>query len=283
MTALPDSTSSRISDRPSVSALYSVEAPEDAPALSALERERYVRAVEASLAISRRHQFFLWAQADLIGLLPHMVLVTALRDVKNHRMIADRYSGFPFPDPHFDELCASSWGLLARMTNAWLDSDGQPLVALPGQPGYPAFEPILCGYGCRGAVLHGMLDQGGAPASCFLFLGIEGGAPRRTAHLVSLLTPHLHAALLRVTLNPASESSAALAEPVLTAREIEILRWIRQGKSNTAIGELLSISPLTVKNHVQKILRKLGVQNRAQAVAKAISLKLIPLYGDPVG
>ena len=36
-----------------------------------------------------------------------------------------------------------------------------------------------------------------------------------------------------------------------------------------------TISPLTVKNHVQKILRKLGASNRAQAVSKAISLGLI--------
>ena len=41
------------------------------------------------------------------------------------------------------------------------------------------------------------------------------------------------------------------------------------------IGEVLSISPLTVKNHVQKILRKLGASNRAQAVSKALSLGLI--------
>jgi DNA-binding NarL/FixJ family response regulator len=39
------------------------------------------------------------------------------------------------------------------------------------------------------------------------------------------------------------------------------------GLSNVAIGGKLAISPLTVKNHMQKILRKLHVRNRTQAAA----------------
>jgi DNA-binding CsgD family transcriptional regulator len=54
---------------------------------------------------------------------------------------------------------------------------------------------------------------------------------------------------------------------LLTAREREILLLLRDGKSNAEIGATLAISPLTVKNHVQKVLRKLGVRNRTQAVA----------------
>jgi DNA-binding CsgD family transcriptional regulator len=38
---------------------------------------------------------------------------------------------------------------------------------------------------------------------------------------------------------------------------------------------ILTISPLTVKNHVQKILRRLNVLNRAQAVGKALSLRIL--------
>jgi DNA-binding NarL/FixJ family response regulator len=57
---------------------------------------------------------------------------------------------------------------------------------------------------------------------------------------------------------------------VVTEREAEILTWVQKGKSNREIGRTLGISPLTVKNHVQKILRKLEVHNRTQAVAKAM-------------
>jgi DNA-binding NarL/FixJ family response regulator len=56
---------------------------------------------------------------------------------------------------------------------------------------------------------------------------------------------------------------------------------VREGKSNVEIASLLGISALTVKNHVQKILRKVGAANRAQAVAKAMEAQL--LSGAPDG
>jgi DNA-binding NarL/FixJ family response regulator len=57
---------------------------------------------------------------------------------------------------------------------------------------------------------------------------------------------------------------------------------VQEGKSNQDIGEILNISPLTVKNHVQKILRKLNVRNRAQAVSKATAMRLIVGYAGAV-
>ena len=62
---------------------------------------------------------------------------------------------------------------------------------------------------------------------------------------------------------------------ILTVREQDILKWIYLGKSNFEIGAILKISPLTVKNHVQKILRKLNVVNRTQAIGKALELRIL--------
>lgn len=65
------------------------------------------------------------------------------------------------------------------------------------------------------------------------------------------------------------------SDSVLTARETEILHLIYQGKPNIEIGATLGINPLTVKDHVRKILRKLQVRNRTQAIAKAITLCIV--------
>lgn len=54
----------------------------------------------------------------------------------------------------------------------------------------------------------------------------------------------------------------------LTPRECEILQWIKEGKTNFEISCILGISFSTIKNHVQKILIKLQVNNRTQAIAK---------------
>ena len=63
---------------------------------------------------------------------------------------------------------------------------------------------------------------------------------------------------------------------VLTAREIDTLILVSYGKSNIAIGKILYISPSTVKAHLGQIFKKLGVENRTQAVVVAIELGLIP-------
>ena len=55
----------------------------------------------------------------------------------------------------------------------------------------------------------------------------------------------------------------------LTARELEILRHVAAGRSNSQIAHDLFISPKTVSVHVSNLLRKIGVSNRLQAAGWA--------------
>jgi DNA-binding CsgD family transcriptional regulator len=54
----------------------------------------------------------------------------------------------------------------------------------------------------------------------------------------------------------------------LSDRELEIMGWVCSGKTNIEIGLILEISTFTVRNHLQRIFKKLEVINRSQAVAK---------------
>jgi DNA-binding CsgD family transcriptional regulator len=54
-------------------------------------------------------------------------------------------------------------------------------------------------------------------------------------------------------------------EEQLSPREQQVAEWVGQGKSNDEIGTILGISAHTVKNHLDKIFRKLGVENRCAA------------------
>lgn len=51
----------------------------------------------------------------------------------------------------------------------------------------------------------------------------------------------------------------------LSVREMEVLRWVSDGKRDAEIAVILNISPRTVNHHVQSILRKLGVETRTAA------------------
>ncbi|MDI7251739.1 MAG: response regulator transcription factor, partial [Actinomycetota bacterium] len=64
-------------------------------------------------------------------------------------------------------------------------------------------------------------------------------------------------------------------QPELTEREYEVLRLVAKGYSNKAVARELSISLSTVKTHLRHIFGKLGVEDRAQLIIKAIKEGII--------
>ncbi len=65
------------------------------------------------------------------------------------------------------------------------------------------------------------------------------------------------------------------AEPLLSERELEVLRCLAEGLTTVQTADQLVISENTVKTHVRHILEKLEASNRAEAVNKAVRLGLI--------
>lgn len=59
---------------------------------------------------------------------------------------------------------------------------------------------------------------------------------------------------------------------VLSPRELEVLKWLKCGKTSWDISRILDISERTVNYHVNNILQKLDVTNRLQAVSEAANL-----------
>jgi len=98
---------------------------------------------------------------------------------------------------------------------------------------------------------------------------------RQTRHLLQAtrsIAPAFVDSILEAT-KPVGEFSAQLPDP-LSEQEIRVLNFIVAGKSNQEIADELVISVGTAKWHVHNILQKLGVNNRAQAIARARELEL---------
>ena len=74
-----------------------------------------------------------------------------------------------------------------------------------------------------------------------------------------------------------SEAPDIEAEPVLSAREEEVLQMIADGASTTEAAERLYISVKTVKNHLASIYQKLDARDRTQAVLRAARLGIVRL------
>jgi DNA-binding NarL/FixJ family response regulator len=92
----------------------------------------------------------------------------------------------------------------------------------------------------------------------------------------SLLAPAITRRLIEGFVSgPAPGARAPEALDELTDRELEVLKLVAGGLSNTGIGEELVVSEATVKTHVTHILRKLDLNDRVQAVVLAYETGLV--------
>jgi DNA-binding response OmpR family regulator/DNA-binding CsgD family transcriptional regulator len=120
------------------------------------------------------------------------------------------------------------------------------------------------------AWLEGRLAPG-RPEAERTVLPIEANdlGERCEVRLVTRLSPQ--EILLRVdTVERANEARRFQDLLHLTAREAEVMVWATRGKTNRDIAEILGLSPRTVDKHLEQAYAKMGVENRAAAIAMAL-------------
>ena len=149
-------------------------------------------------------------------------------------------------------------------SGAWIDNLGKPLAfevdTLVGRHLDEARDALLK-MGLRELLIHGVSrpQRMAEVESLFIIASPGRRSTERQRLYLDLLVPHLHSTYLRVQSVELEMNDSSLLAPreapvrsAITERERQILGWVREGMSNQQIGTELSISPLTVKNHVQK-------------------------------
>jgi DNA-binding NarL/FixJ family response regulator len=101
---------------------------------------------------------------------------------------------------------------------------------------------------------------------------------RTAAEGEALLAPAITRRLIEQFAAPPPERPPGLDD--LTPRELEIMRHVARGMSNLEIANELIIGEATVKTHVARVLMKLGLRNRVQAVVLAYEAGIV-LPGKP--
>jgi DNA-binding NarL/FixJ family response regulator len=101
------------------------------------------------------------------------------------------------------------------------------------------------------------------------------------ALLAPTVTRRLISEFARLRPNAGARSAAGL--PALTPRETQVLRLVAEGLSNPEIAARLVVTEETVKTHVSRVLSKLGLRDRTQAVVTAYESGLVvPRSAGPV-
>ncbi len=248
--------------------------------LSKTEQEYLLRIIESSVQVRELRQFFLWSQGQLQALLPHRLMVCMQFDSAGALQRTECLHGGVLSPEATAQLCDPGFGLAPRIARHCAAADAFPSMSDARDAADGALAPFqkelaACGY--DNLIVHGSGPVAGG-ATVFALFGLPMKPGPRHAWFLSLLLPHLHLALVRLD-RPAAprmgEGAGVAAGRALSAREAEVMQWLREGKRNDEIADILGISALTVKNHLQRIYKLLGVRNRGEAVARCESLRLL--------
>lgn len=251
------------------------------PALTHEERLSLMQIIDASLKVKMRHHFFSWSQGVVQFLVPHEILVCGMSGSSDPGMHMYFFSSSRyFKQDQFNAVCDAETGLMRHMISHW-DSHGQP--CLIGKSGHsatcnPAWLALLETHELRNAAAHGIRGADGTIKSFFCFSRVKEPFPTRLTYILHVLTPFFDATWSRVLAQEERDGQISVrAKVAVTGREMQILSHLKDGRTNLEIAALLGISSHTVKNHVRKILQKLGVQSRAQAAVKAIQMGVLKI------
>lgn len=202
--------------------------------------------------------------------------------VDDHQVFVDALAVRLSDDPDFDVVGRATTSEQALAVLAATPCDVVTLdLALAGEDGLALGAEILRRWPSTGVVVVTGLDGGGQVLEA-VQLGVRGWVSK-VGTIDALTTAlrgvargetHIPAALLTqvlVSLSGQPQATVSEAEGIrsLTQRELDVLGCLVEGMSRNEIGELLHVSPNTVRTHVQSILHKLKVHSALAAVAIA--------------
>ena len=248
------------------------------PGLDDHEIRALMGVVESSLHIKNTQQFLMWAQGDLQNIFPHEIMISFMKDFLNGKIYKNKFCSIFVSNDLFESVLCGDDGIMDRVMAIWRRSLKPCLIG--------ARQNLTCDeenivsvihkYDLENIASHGMHDVNGEIFSFFGFMRIPGGINAHHAYLLEVLIPYVHRALIHAMASDhANEKGVECYGDLITHREKEVLTWVKVGKSNWEIAAILDISPRTVKNHVCNIIKKMSVQNRGHAVAKALRLNII--------
>lgn len=259
------------------------------------DRDRCLRLMATASGVHTPHILHHWIRGlDMQQVLPHDALLAVWGDMGQGALqfdVVSALSDITVATADAGQLLPRARQLFAR----WTEQQERPCTlcaeVLSGTFGSVSFAD-------RSVLVHGLRDLRAGQDFCYIMLSHTPAHASHGADALAALLPYIDigfrqasASQLRAVSDagPGHAVHRMPAEQIqlpdarntyntigITERERQIMRWVEMGKTNHEIGSILSISAFTVKNHLQRIFKKLDVYSRAQAVSR---FKDSMLYG----
>lgn len=240
--------------------------------------ELVVRIMHNSLSIQNHFQLLLWLQGDFQEAIPHDIMISFSGAIGGNTYHYDIVSAIPglrqakLPHSRIHKFRSD-------INRRWVAGAGQVTAATKladGDDNMDSNDLHVEFRGMQHFLFHAIPDTRFKSDHLYVLLRRNHGFTDRERKLFELVLPHIDSAVRKIDGLPVFEPDQvtapillnSLIKSGLTTREIEILEWVRNGKTNIEIGMILDISSFTVKNHLQRIFKKINVTNRAQAAGR---------------
>lgn len=247
--------------------------------------------VQQSYTIQSHQDFALWLQHEVNAFIPHHSLIACWGTFNNtfkkfncHYDVASSH-GFNttimtkahklvYPSmKHLHQTWCRNQRRWFMVQHLHLLSESHPLKPLL----------VTTNHESQSLIVYGVSDVRSESECLYVFLSDENTCEVKD-EVISHLMPHIDFVLRRVqshaevgaqaNIKPdikanrkANTASKVKSNALVTPREVEIIRWIKIGKTNQEIGNILHISQNTVKTHLKRLFQKLKVSRRAQVAA----------------
>lgn len=254
-------------------------------ALEPAVSQKILAIIMASYSIENHQDFYAWLQDSVAEVLPHNLLLACWGKFDGEKQTGLKYDltsslshvntqalyNAPEKIDGFMSLLhklwihnASRWFVINDLDNFAKDHG---FIEHCFKTCFPkAFSHL------NSSLIYGINDIRGSNNCLYVFFSEEKIFKVQNS-VLGLLMPHIDSTIRRIQhleqIKVADQAKEhAVANIKLSARELEIAYWVRQGKTNNEMANLLFISQNTVKTHLKNIFEKLNVSKRAEAIGK---------------
>ena len=258
------------------------ELPKSAFEMTADESERFLRIIRNVSQIRNHYELFFLLQGEIQHFISHQILIAAWGGFRDLKLTLDVVSALPGVRTGEVNGCGSEVErMLKDLHDRWVANGRRKMLLINGSA--KSITSSLCDCALhtsmrnmQSVLVHGFHDERDQTDSIYLALDpdsvINGRSVERFFPMVDPLIAQIDIAFQKMDALKSAGATAGMdasASPGnLSKRQREIMMWLAEGKTNAEIAAILGISSFTVKNHAQRIFRKLDATNRTEAVSK---------------
>ncbi len=236
------------------------------------QKKMNVSLIRSAANVQTVEEFKQWTRIHIRPILPHQTFSCGYGHIHAGGVALDGVVAVDYPLDHLDTIRNRIGGIDTPILRRWL-ATREPQLFDPDQPWSDipqAWFDSYCQHQLGRTVAHAVYDTERCVGTYHSFHRVEEPLGERHVSIARELVPVMHEVFCRVIeqLNATNEFATQLAG--LSQPEREVVNWLKVGKTNQDIAQLLGCTEGAVKQRLKRMFEKLGIENRAQLVCRLV-------------